>query len=235
MTISNDPPAFFKDIFREELIRSGGEHAFGLLSLEEEISRMRFYLKTLEEFIESQRRSEIEQLEQQAKNLTKEQQSQFWAWYYPVHWHEIFASRLRSSFLISLVSFTELHLNQLCRDVAVITNSALKSSDFKGSVLECSKKFLDNFGKFTKPSKEDWELITCIHYVRNIIVHNNGSISQKANRLKQFINEHPALSEMHDFVKLEKDFCFFSLDTIFAFLKSLQSEVRELCERIKKH
>lgn len=224
-----------KDFFREELIRSGGEHTFGLYSLEEEVSQIRYYLQTMEEFIERQRRGEIEHLEKQAENLTEEQRSEFWAWYYPVHWDEIFARRLRSSFLISLVLFAETHLKQICRDTAVIVRSALKSSDLKGNMLERSKKFLEVFGKFSNPSSGDWGLITCIYDVRNVFVHHNGNICdyRKLNRLKQFIDENPALSERYNFMGLEKGFCFFCLDKIDAFLEALRHEVRDLCDRVK--
>lgn len=235
MSTIKDPPEYFKELFRKELILSGGEHALGVFSLSEEISRLRFYLESMEIFIGDQRKSEIKELEVQAKNMTDDQRLEFWSWYYPVHWDEIFASRLRSSFLISLVSFTEVQLNFLCRDVAVIVESEVKCSDLRGSVLERSKKFLNKIGKFNNPSSGDWEEINCICDVRNSIVHNEGSIvnSRKEMRLRQFVDKHPFLSESNNYIKLEKDFCFFCLDKINAFLKAYQIEVRELCERVK--
>ena len=232
----NDPPDYLRDAFRDELIQSGGEHAFGVYSLSEEISRFRFYLETLEEFIASQKKGEIERLKEQARSLPEDQRPGFWAWYYPVHWDEIFGSRLRSSFLISLVSFAETQLNQICRDTAVIGRSALKSNDLKGSILERSRKFLEIFGQFTKPSNLEWELITRIYDVRNVLVHNNGCIFryQHEKRLSQFVNEQSGLSQTHDFIEIEKEFCLFYLEKIESFLQGLREEVRNLCERVKR-
>ena len=235
MSTINDQPELYKEYFRDELIRSGGEHEFGVFSLSEEMSRMRIYLETMEGFIGDQKQNEIRQLEEQAKDMTAEEKSEFWSWYYPVHWDEMFASRLRSSFLILLVSFTESYLNQVCRDVAVIVRSAVKCSDLKGSGLGCSKKFLKKVGKFNNPSNDDWEIINCICDIRNVIVHNESSMFQykKEKRLRQFVNKHPALSELSDYIELEKDFCFFCLERINFFLKTYQNEVLELCERVK--
>ena len=232
----DDPPKYIRDLFRDQLIQSGGEYTFGIYSLSEEISHFRFYLETLERFIASQEKSEIERLKEQAKNLSEDQRSEFWAWYYPVHWDEIFGSRIRSSFLISLVSFAETQLNQICRDTAVITRSGIKSNDLKGSILERSRKFLEIFGKFTKPPKLEWSFITRIYDVRNVLVHNNGSIFryQHQKRLSQFVNEQSDLSQTHDFIEIEKGFCIFCLEKIESFLQELREEVKDLCDRVKR-
>jgi hypothetical protein len=232
----NESTKLSNDLFREELIRSGGDLTFGLIILEEEIKNMHYYLKTMEEFIEQQRKSEIEQLKQQTKNLTEEQCSKFWVWHYPVHWDEIFASRLRSSFLISLISFTEIKINQICRAISIIVRSEINSSDLRGNIWDRSKKYLNNFGKFTKPSNDDWALLIKIYDVRNVFVHHNGDIRPYNNfgRLKKFIKENNALSESHEFIEVEKDFCFFCLSHIDSFLKTLTSEVRKLCDHVIK-
>ena len=49
----------YDDDFRQELIESGGMPAFGMISLEEEVSKMRFYYETMEEMIEKERSAEI--------------------------------------------------------------------------------------------------------------------------------------------------------------------------------
>jgi hypothetical protein len=197
---------------------------------------MHYYLKTMEEFIEQQLINEIKQLKQQTKNFTEEQCSKFWAWHYPTHWDEIFVSRLRSSFLISLVSFSEIQINQICKAIAIIVRSEINSSDLKGNIWDRSKKYLNNFGKFSKPSNDDWSLLINIYDVRNVFVHYNGDIHHYNNlgRLKKFIKETKALSESHEFIELEKDFCFFCLNHIDSFLKTLRSEVRNLCDRVIK-
>ncbi|GAK55964.1 tRNA-dihydrouridine synthase [Candidatus Vecturithrix granuli] len=148
---------------------------------------------------------------------------------------EIFTDRLRASFFISLVSFLEAYLNQVCKDVAIVVRSPLKSSEIKGNMLERSQKFLEVFGNFTRPSKEDWEFIGRIYDVRNAFVHVNGSIDdyRDARRLRQFIEQQPGLSGT-SYLELKKEFCFSCLEKIDAFLEMICSEVRNLCERIKR-
>lgn len=226
------------EVFRDELIQSSYEYPYGIYSLSEKISDFRFYLETLEKFIVSRKRSGIEQLEKQAQNLPKAQRSKFWDQYYLVHWDEIFGNRIRSSFLISLVSFAETGLNQICRDTAVIVRSEIKSNDLRGSIFERSKKFLGSFGKFTKPSEPEWKLITQIYDIRNVLVHNNGSIfspqhKKQSRQLSQFVNGQSGLSQTHDFIEIEKEFCLFCLEKIESFLQRLREEVKDLCERVK--
>lgn len=233
---TNDPPDYLQNAFRDELIESGAEHAFGVSSLSEEISRFRFYLQTLEEFIASQKRSEINSLDEETRSLPADQRPGFWAWYYPVHWDEIFATRLRSSFLISLISFAETQLSQICRDTGIIARSGLRMNDLRGNILERSRTFLEVFGEFGKPLKPQWELVARICDVRNALVHNNGRILgyQHEKRLCQFVSVQSGLSQEHDIIEIEKEFCVFCLDKIESFVRALREELKDLCERVKR-
>jgi hypothetical protein len=58
----------------------------------ETLKGLEFYLKTLEDFIAGKEADEISDLKQHADQLPTDRQGQFWAWHYPVHWDEIFAS-----------------------------------------------------------------------------------------------------------------------------------------------
>jgi hypothetical protein len=201
---------FLREEFRQELIRAGGIFE-DIFRLSEEISRLRFYLNTLEEFISTEEKVEIDQLERRTQSLSDEQRGEFWSWNYPVYWDEIFRDILRSSFLISLVSFTEKWLNMICHNTAIIVSSKITSSDLKGSVLERSRKFLEIFGGFMEPVKDKWDLIAHIYDVRNVFVHNGGSILQYRDqkRLSRFIENQPGLSLSNDFINIKGEFCFF--------------------------
>lgn len=230
----NQQPNFLREEFRKELIRTGGIFE-GIFPLSEEISRLRFYLQSLEEFISSQETTEIEQLERQTQSFSDEQRSEFWAWNYPMHWDEIFRNILRSSFLISLVSFTENRLNRICANTAIILSSKIKSADLKGSVLERARKFLEVFGGFMEPSEDKWNLLANLYDVRNVFVHYGGSIFLYRNhqQLAQFIKNQPNLSLSYDFIEIKKDFCFFCLENTESFLLSLHKELKSLCNRVQ--
>lgn len=219
--------------FRDYVIQSGGIISLDIFTLEEEISRMKHYLETMEGFIKNQE-EEVNKLKGKTNELDEEQRVEFWSFYYPVHWEEIFARNLRFSFLVSLISFTESKLNTICQDVEIILEVEIKSSDLKGSVFSRSRKYLECFGKFSKPVKEEWELLESIYDVRNSIVHNGGFIQEthkSAQRLRQFIKQREGITESNNSIKIEYDFCFFTLEIISTFLKILRASVQELCEQ----
>src|SRR6185436_4007495 len=77
------------------------------------ITGLKFYLETLESFIEGEREREISRLSKHVEHLSSDDQGEFWAWHYPVHWDEIFANQLRSSFIVTLMSLAESHLGMV--------------------------------------------------------------------------------------------------------------------------
>lgn len=224
------------DDFREEIIETGGMIYSQIFPIEEEISRMRFYIKTMEEIIEEQEINEISKLEIGTEHMSEDQKLAYWTWNYPIYWDEIFKCNVRSLFLVTIISYTESKLKVICKDVEIILRSNIKSSDLKGGIFERSRKYLECFSKFTNPSKEVWDLINCIYEVRNILVHNNGFIHdsrKSAKYIRQFINKRSDISETNDLIKLEASFCFFALETVSLFLTSLREEVQRLCNNVK--
>jgi hypothetical protein len=59
------------------------------------IEGLKFYLETLESFIETEREREISNLQKKVEHLSEDDQGEFWAWRYPIHWDDIFATHLR--------------------------------------------------------------------------------------------------------------------------------------------
>ncbi len=80
---------------------------------DETLKGLRFYLDTLEKFIDDEKSNEISRLKRHADGLSPDKQGEFWAWHYPVHWDEIFASQLRSSFVLTLMSLAESHVGMI--------------------------------------------------------------------------------------------------------------------------
>ena len=223
-----------EDNFREELIRAGGIISYDIFSIEGEISKLRFYFKTMESFIEKEEAEEAKRFEEYTRNLNDRQKSSFWERNDPTPWDDIFLNTLRSSFLIVIVSYAETILKTICRDVGIILRTTIKCNDLKGNIFERSRKFLDCFGKFIKPTDKVWELINNIYYVRNVFVHNDGFMDDSGrSRLTQFIKESPDIYETNDSIKIGADFCYFALESISSFLLVLRSEVQELCKRVE--
>src|SRR5215212_8108902 len=85
----------------------------------------KFYLDTLEGFIEGERAQEISELEKHAEQWEAVHEEDFWAWHYPVHWDEIFANQLRSSFVITLMSLAESHVGMVAEQAYAIVGSSI--------------------------------------------------------------------------------------------------------------
>lgn len=67
-----------EDNLREELIRAGGIISYDIFSIEGEISKLRFYFKTMEGFIEKEEAEEAKRFEEYTRNLNDRQKSSFW-------------------------------------------------------------------------------------------------------------------------------------------------------------
>jgi hypothetical protein len=158
LTLDN-PPEYIREFARKVLIQENGISTLSIGPIDE-LKRFRLYLETIERFISDQESEELKSLETEALSLPDEHREDFMTWYYPAHWDDIFRAHFRSSFLISLMSFLEMELNQVCRNVATIARTPIASSDLKGSLIERAKLFLRSFAAFKHPTIEQWGNVT---------------------------------------------------------------------------
>jgi hypothetical protein len=79
--------------FRRYLIDGNGGALVGEFA--EPIKRLRYYIETREKFISDQEITEVNALGTEAEKLKEKARGEFWSWYYPVHWDEIFRTNLR--------------------------------------------------------------------------------------------------------------------------------------------
>ncbi|MGH8771193.1 MAG: hypothetical protein ACREV2_08455 [Burkholderiales bacterium] len=235
MSTFEPPPDYIRDTFRDYLIDRGGTGGFGL-GHAEEVRRFKFYLDTFEDFISRQESEEIASLEAEVVHLTEEGRSEFWSWYYPVHWEEIFRTNLRSSFLVSLISLIESRLTEVSRDVAVIARTPIQIGDLKGSLLERANLFLERFGAFKQPTAEAWARVSQINDIRNVFFHHAGYLPayNHEKRARQFIQSSDMLSETNGSLTLNPEFCAYSLQIAQTFLDAIASELSALCSRIQR-
>jgi hypothetical protein len=116
----------------------------------ETLKGLKFYLETLEEFIDRERTQEISELKKHIEQRSPEQQEEFWAWHYPVHWDEIFASQLRSSFVPTLISLVESHIGMIADQACGIISTSIKPRDLRGGLFEQHRKYLEAMVGFTR-------------------------------------------------------------------------------------
>ena len=230
-----DPPERVRAEFRTYLIERGGGTGFSPYGPKDELQRFRFYLDTFEKFISDQESGEIAVLDARVKRLPEDARDEFWSNNYPVHWDEIFRETLRSSFLISLISFVEITLIQLCRDIEIIAKTPLSANDIKGAVLERAQVFVRTFGGFTSPSDDQWTTLSRIYDVRNVLIHNGGALyaSRHEARIMQFAKSVPGLGEKYGRLEVQPEFVSFALNSIDQFVASMQTQLAELCRRVQ--
>jgi len=230
-----DPPDYVRNAFREYLVQHGGTTALAGTSHAEEIKRFKFYLDTLEGFINQQESEEIAALEAGAAHLTDDARGEFWSWYFPVHWDEIFRTNLRSSFLISLVSMTESKMSEVSRYVEIIARTPIQAAHLKGSLLERTQLFLEKFGAFQQPTAEVWAKFSRIYDIRNVFVHHAGFLSayNHEKRARQFIQDGNMIAETNGALTLSRDFCTYALEIASELLDAIASELSALCSRVQ--
>ena len=196
------------------------------------ITGLKFYLETLESFIEGEREREISSLSKHVEHLSTDDQGEFWAWHYPVHWDEIFANQLRLSFIVTLMSLAEFHLGMVAEQTAEIASTPLKSRDLRGSSLDRDRRFLESLAGFNRPSQSSWNSLNEIREIRNCLVHANSTTYRSHNqkRLESLVHKLPGLSATHGVIELSNEFPRHCLAVVKNFLIELYDEASAMCQ-----
>lgn len=203
---------------------------------DEFLSKAKFYLKTIEEFIATSRAAEIAALQKEADDLSPPRRPDYWSWHYPIHWEEIFEAQLRSSFVVTLASFVEDYLKTICEEVAVIERMNEKPRDWGTRVIQRARNFLREERGFPEPGEQSWSFLRNLYLLRNALVHGGGNIhkTRAASTLQHFIAEEADVSEEHGFARLGPGFCFRALTIVSQTVAALQSQQSALCQEAKE-
>jgi len=224
---------YITEDFRRELVESNGGPWVG--EILDQLKRFRFYIETLEKFISDQETAEVASLKTEVVNLSEEAQGEFWLWYYPGHWDDIFRTTLRSSFLISVMSFAEASVARICSDVQIIARARIRVRDLQGNLWERSRLFLEVFGNFTEPESDIWDSVLRVYAVRNLFVHNDGVPKEEGeNRIRQYTKLVPGFLET-SWLQFEigPEFIPYVLGTMSSFFELLIGQLRALCARVR--
>jgi hypothetical protein len=194
--------------------------------LGDDLEHLTLFRETVEEFIKVEEKRELGALSPEALERLADN--------HPHWWQDIIGQRFRASFLVALLSVVEVHLVRLCDAVRTIASTPVGRSDLKGqNILEQSKKFLQAFGHFRRPSARSWAYVRDLYHVRNCIIHHQGMVAQyrSAPRIRAFIEENNHIRLESDSIDIEPPFCTAAVEGVTAFFDDLKSEVVELCER----
>lgn len=225
----------FENEMRSDLILGQGNR-WEVSSPRDELEKFRFFVRQTETLIDQAKESEVSSLQESIAGWSKEAQDDFWPYYYPIHWDEIFRSTIRRSVVVSLATFLETFLNRLCSHVALVTKSDLKASDLKGSTLERARKYLNAVGKLERPGSTEWDELGLFFKIRNVIVHADGftlgSSYQKA--IEHFCEKRSDIRLAYGSIEIEPAFLEFFIDRLKEFIEQLEGEFRALCEETRR-
>ncbi|TAM12373.1 MAG: hypothetical protein EPN72_05150 [Nevskiaceae bacterium] len=211
-------------------ILDGNAHAVMAV---QEFSDLRRYVRMMEQLINEAERTEVENLRPEVVTLNTVDRNEFWMQYYPTHWDDVVREAFRASTVIALVSFLETTLSRIARDVSVVVEEALSASDFGGSVVQRSKKYLIRFGGF-QTDENGWAEMDEIIQIRNALAHANGNIDQckNSNRIRKIIEKGPGLRDACGRISIDTSYLEHCLESVQIFLLSLSNDMRGLCNRI---
>lgn len=201
----------------------------------ETLKGLKFYIETLEGFIEGERAQEISELEKHAEQWEEVHQEDFWAWHYPVHWDEIFANQLRSSFVITLISLAESHVGMVAEQAYAIVGASITPKELRKSpFFERNRKHLEELAGFTRPDNKSWESLDEIRTIRNCIVHAGSRIYDSRNQecVEALVRTLPGLSAPYKVLELSREFPVHSFNTVEGFITDLYDEASALCRRV---
>lgn len=234
----HEQPEYIRKAFRRFLLE-GDEAMLAANRALHEFSNLRRYVLSVERLIDEQEQFEVDGLKPYANKLSEEEdKAEFWAWHHPVHWDEIVRTLFRASTLMAMASFLETTLNQVCRDVRLVTEEALSPNELHGGIIKRSKRYLIRFGGFTAPKDELWRQVVDLIEIRNVFVHANGKIEASNNpeKIRGAMARSPGLREEPQTanILIEKEYLSHALDSIENFLSYLLSEMHGLCIRRKR-
>lgn len=225
----------FENELRSQLI-AGRADSWEVSSPRDDLEKFRFFVREIESLVGRAEQSEVESLRESVQHLSKDTQDEFWLWHYPVHWDEIFRSNIRNSVVVSLATFLETFLEQLCYRVALVTKSGLYSTKQKGSTIERARRFLQAVGHFQKPDTSVWTEVGLFFKIRNVIVHRAGfATGSKYEKLIEIFCHNRSDIRLHNgVIEIKPEFLEFIINQLIVFVDQLESEFLLLCEQTRR-
>jgi hypothetical protein len=221
----------FKRQLRLDLL-AGRADQWDVSSPRDELEEFRFFIRKSEEFIDRAETSEVESLHESIQHLSKDQQDEFWQWYYPVHWDDIFRATIRNSAVVSLASLVEKFLTRHCYRVAVTESD---SPSFRKDSVKNAREFLSTIGGFQNPSPSEWEAIGLFFKIRNEIVHTQefGAVSKRKDEIAKFCKHRNDIRLHYGEVQIDPEFLDSMINQLIGFIDQLENEFTSLCERVR--
>jgi hypothetical protein len=127
----------------------------------------------------------------------------------------IYPNIITYAFITSLFSQVELHIKAICNDIKIKKKLPFAIEVFNGNLPEKIKLFLSAFG-LPALDNEELKILHELNDIRNVIVHNGGSIENK-EKMKNIILNIQSIKIVKDRIEIDYKYC----DHIFAMVTNL--------------
>ncbi|MEB1806610.1 MAG: hypothetical protein LPK26_04755 [Bacillaceae bacterium] len=210
--------------------RLSGIHLYKRFFIDFSLNDFRDYSK----IVEQQFKDSLQKFEKEASELTPDEQEEYFDHYYD-EWSPFkndFPKIHRSSLFISIYSFLESALINLCKRSYGKYHLSSTYEDISGNGIERAKIYLTKVAEIDFPSNtKEWQFIKLCNDIRNCIVHNQSylnSDSKKAEKLENQLKKTPLINvDVSGEITIEEGFCNLFIDTLESFLNKLFTIVGE--------
>ena len=140
---------------------------------------------------------------------------------------EYFPDLQRRSALITIFSFFEHQLDDLCKRYAEERKFILETSDLKGDGISRLSIYLKKMADLPiDRTTTTWKEITKIQGVRNALVHNDGKLKIKNKELIKHAQNHSLVSEGES-VKISAEYLHHVIETVYLYFKEIDELIPE--------
>lgn len=134
----------------------------------------------------------------------------------------------RNSLVVSLYSFLENSMTQLCRYLCKQHKYSIELSNRSIDGISSARTNLEKIAKVDfNILKSEWEDLIWLNKIRNCIVHAEGDVKYLGNNiLKDHVIQTSGVSLKYErFILIEREYIDFSIDRIEVFLEKLYKQV----------
>lgn len=195
--------------------------------------------KQFSKLIEQQFTNTLQNYENEASKLPEDEREAYYDYYYD-EWSPYkndYPKIHRNSLLISIYSFLESTLINLCKRSMGKYHLSLSHKDINGKGIEQAQKYLIKVAKIEFPNNSnEWQFIKFCNEVRNCLVHNQGfsyDDNKKSEKLEKLINETPYIKvDGTGEIILEENFCPLFIEKLEGFFEKLYLSVEKKDEQM---
>lgn len=142
---------------------------------------------------------------------------------------DIHIDMYRKATLVSIYSFLEYSMNQLCKHLCLVHKYPVQLDDLRGEGIVRARNYLEKLAEVEfKPLNGEWSHLKILNKIRNCIVHAEGNIkaSHKESQLEKIVENNSNLSLRSErYVKIEREYIDFCINKVENFLDKLYRQV----------